>query len=197
MVLLPLFCFTTTNAQGYESSDIIVGFKAGPVASTLTGLDGKYKFGATAAGYVQIFFLDNLAFDIELAYTQQGTNDAPRLSVPEEKCDYKLDYLNTNYIVKYYFKDNMSVYGGLNTGIILRAKAQKGNETRSLRDHIHSGDFGTVVGLEYVIKNKWTVDARWQWNPRKIAETDVLKKEIGNARHQTFSLTVGYKFQVF
>ena len=186
-----------TFAQGYETSDILVGVKGGPSYTTLTGLDGKYKLGGNLAAYIEVFFTDNLTMDIEFAYTMKGSKDVPLLTDYSKLRDYDLDYFSAIYLLKYYFNNKVGAYAGLNTAILARGKVKGDGETMDIRDYLHKGDFGPVIGLEYVVNNKWTVDGRWMWSPRTISDSDFARHNIGKARNQTFTVTLGYKFQVF
>lgn len=197
IIVAALMSIATASAQGYESTDILVGIKAGPTYTTLTGLGGKYKLGGTLGAYLEMYFTDNIVMDLEVAYNMKGSSDVPLLNSPEKLRNYDLHYLSATYMLKYSFNRHLGLYGGLNVSVLTYGKIKKDGQTMDLRDHLHQGDFGPVVGAEYVIGDKWTIDGRWMWSPRKIARDDLAYKNIGNTRNQTFTLTLGYKFQIF
>ena len=197
MIVATFISVASMMAQGYETSDILVGFKGGPSYTTLTGLDGKYKIGGNLAAYIEVYLTDNLTMDIEFAYTMKGAKDAHSMADYAKLLDYNLDYFSATYLVKYYFNNKVGAYAGLNTAVLARGKVTDGSNTEDIRKYLHRGDFGPVIGAEYVFNDKWTIDGRWMWSPRTISNSDFARHNIGKTRNQTFTVTLGYKFQVF
>lgn len=218
-VLLSFTINATVQAQlrkePYDLWDLLIGGKAGASASTLTKTGGDYKFWPTASIYTEVFVNQHFSMSVEVAYNRKGVDNVviDESTVSEDlrydyllganyPYTYNLDYITTSYLLKYYFNQHFGLYTGLGFSTLVSAKSkvpnQEGNQVSSnMSSHLYGGDFNVPVGVEIVLGQNFTIDGRWNWSPRKIAKSDLGKGLLGQARHQYFSLTLGYKFLVF
>lgn len=228
-VLFSFTINTTVQAQlkeeAYDLWDLLIGGKVGASASTLTKTGGDVKIWPTVGIYTEVFVNPHFSMTFEAAYSRKGANNVivdewKFGNLPEEDRQlyqeqvpygsahpytFNLDYMITSYLLKYYIKQDVDVpvqlafYTGLSFGTLVNARAKVDDTSHNIKKHLHGGDFSVPLGVEVLLGRNFTIDGRWNWSPRKIANNDselggVL---LGPARNQHFSLTLGYKFLVF
>ena len=190
--------------------DIYIAPKVGLNLSNLPGINGNIKLGAVAGAYVEVFVAKNLAVDVEMQYSRQGssgvyrylnTKDASGNTVVQEKgpYDFKLDYINTNYLVRWYPWTDLpwSFTTGLHMGYIVSAHAKlKHGADKDIKGDIHSGDLAFPFGISYEWK-QWQLEARYNFYFRKLARSREAKVLMRNARNNVFEVTLGYRIKMF
>ena len=199
-----------TNPTGeHEQWDIYAVPKIGLNLSNLPGIDGKVKIGLIGGVYMEMFLTKNIAIDVETQYSHQGssgvhrtltTTDASGVTTTREYGPYnfKLDYLNTNYIVRWYPWIDLpwSFTTGLHTGYIISAKAKLDDGTKhNLKDHIYKGDVAIPLGVSYEW-SQWQIEARYNLYFRKLARDAKAQELMRNARNNMFEVTLGYRIKV-
>ena len=225
-VLLSFTVNTTLHAQlkeePYDLWDVLVGGRIGPSMSTLTNTDGKAKLWFHGCIFTEVFVNPNFSMTFEAGYSRKGANqviiDPTRiveeergkyLVGPENPYDYNLDYLNTGYLLKYSFNQKLGIYTGINFSTLVSGKAKvKSSQNidanngevefvNDIKKELHGGEFTIPIGVELVFAKNFTLDARWNWSPRRVAKSDKARMLLGKARNQYLSLTIGYKILVF
>ena len=193
----------------HEQWDIYAVPKIGLNLSNLPGIDGKVKIGLIGGVYMEMFLTKNIAIDVETQYSHQGSSGVHRTLIPTEASgitttreygpyDFKLDYLNTNYIVRWYPWIDLpwSFTTGLHTSYIISAKAKlKGGKEHNLKDHIYKGDVAIPLGVSYEW-SQWQIEARYNLYFRKLARDAKAQDLMQNARNNMFEVTLGYRIKV-
>ncbi|MCR5077420.1 MAG: PorT family protein [Prevotella sp.] len=190
--------------------DTYVTPKAGLNVSNLPGIDGKMKIGLVAGAYVEVFLRKNLALDMEMEYSRQGSagvysafntmdEEGNTVSYKSGPYDYKLDYLNTNYLVRWYPWADLpcSFVTGLHMGRVLSAhsKLKHGDES-DIKDQIRNGDLAIPIGAAYEWK-QWQAELRYNLSFRHLASGTKAKQIMGEARNSMLEVTIGYRIKVF
>ena len=179
----------------YDSWDILAGVKAGVSMSTLTKLSGDPMIGPHGAAMVETFLTPYLAWEIEVQLTHKGMRNVYYQGV-NGPYEYRFDYVGTSNLWKYVFLgQHLDVYTGWTVGRLFNAKSEFEGHSTNIRGHLHYTDFAVPFGAE-VRFGRFCLDARWNWCPVKLADSDKAKNILGPARHQSFIFTVGYKFPV-
>ena len=193
----------------HEQWDIYAVPKIGLNLSNLPGIDGKVKIGLIGGVYMEMFLTKNIAIDVETQYSHQGSSGVHRTLITTEASgitttreygpyDFKLDYLNTNYIVRWYPWIDLpwSFTTGLHTSYIISAKAKlKGGKEYNLKDHIYKGDVAIPLGVSYEW-SQWQIEARYNLYFRKLARNAEAQELMRNARNNMFEVTLGYRIKV-
>ena len=193
----------------HEQWDIYAVPKIGLNLSNLPGIDGKVKIGLIGGVYMEMFLTKNIAIDVETQYSHQGSSGVHRTLITTEASgitttreygpyDFKLDYLNTNYIVRWYPWIDLpwSFTTGLHTSYIISAKAKlKGGKEHNLKDHIYKGDVAIPLGVSYEW-SQWQIEARYNLYFRKLARDAKAQELMRNARNNMFEVTLGYRIKV-
>ena len=223
-VLLSFTINTTVQAQlreeAYDLWDLLIGGKVGASASTLTKTSGDMKIWPTVGIYTEVFVNPHFSMTFEAGYSRKGANSVivdgwrfpeENRQLYEEQVPYgsahpytfNLDYMMTSYFLKYYIKQDVNVpvqlafYTGLSFGTIVNARAKVDDTSHNIKDKLHGGDFCVPLGVEVLLGRNFTIDGRWNWSPRKLADSELGNVLLGSARNQFFSLTLGYKILVF
>ena len=207
LLMLLSGCLSTAFAQKnyeYDVLDLLIGGKAGASAGFLTKQNSNPLFGPYGGLYAELYLNKRISMSLELAAAHKGADDI-KTSLEDgghTNYQYRMDYINTSYLFNYHFTKSLALYTGLTVGRLVNAKrmvctANEPHVSKDVFDDFHKGDFNIPVGLECTIGNHFTIDGRWHWSPRWIAKTKECKDVLGKSRHQFFSVTVGYKVQVF
>ena len=192
---------TVSAADKYERVpwDIFVIPKAGAAGSFMRHSGGEFKIGLTGGVAMQVYFTPKLAFDIELAYLHAGTKNAYITWVTEENAgpyDYRLDYINTSYLLHYYPTHWLSFYTGVTGGKLFNAKSEYRSQIVDIEDELHGSLLTVPVGFSLEL-GKVMLDARWNYQLNKLPDSDKAKQILPNSVLNMVQLTVGYKIQVF
>ena len=189
--------------------DIYAAPKVGLNLSNLLGVENSMKPGLVAGGYVEVFVTKNIALDVEMQYSQQGTTGIYRnISATDDygnpiiqkygPYNINLQYINTSYLVRWYPWDDLpwSFTSGIHTGYVISAHAKKKHgEDINLKDHIYKGDFALPLGVSYEW-TQWQIEARYNVFFRKLAKDTEAKDLLKSARNSMFEVTLGYRIQV-
>lgn len=203
-----MMAVSTVSAQEWRDEnrwhdpfDIYAGPVAGVVASNLTNYDGKYMFGPYIGGMVQTYFNNHFGMSFEIAYTRQGVRDGWASFVEDENTiagpyEYRFDYINNIYKVRYYPVKPFNVFTGLSFGVHVGAKCELNGKTINIRDDVRKRTAHILGGVGYEMDNLY-FEGYYGLPLSKIARTDRGKKALHDAKEQIFVLTVGYRFKVY
>lgn len=200
--LLTLTAMTTTYGADKDEInpwDIFVIPKVGASGSYMTQSGGEFKTGFTGGVTMQVYFTPQLAFDVELAYMQAGTNDAYIKQLTTENAgpyDYRLSYINTSYFLRYYPTRSLSLYTGVTGGRLIHAKSKYGGQSVDIKDELKGAMITVPVGVSMEL-GKVMLDARWSYQINKLPDSQKAKVILGNSVLNMVQLTIGYKIQIF
>lgn len=192
----------------HELWDGFIAPKVGMGISSLPGTGGRPELGFVGGLYVEAFVAKNIGLAMEITYQHQGANRAYYASMSEQngqeflnegRYDYNLDYINTSYLIHWYPWPTrpLSLYTGLQTSRLINAKSHmRGSTTADIKDELHRGEANIPLGITYEF-GQWELDARYYISWRKLASSHTAKRILGNARNMMFSVTVGYRIQIF
>ncbi len=186
--------------------DLYVGGRLGLNVSNLPGLNGNMKPGFVGGAFVEIFLLPNIAFDIEMEYTRQGsdnvyhslTTDAD-LTYRIGPYDYAINYMNTNYLARWYpWPDKpLSFYSGFHMARVISMTSRlKGTAKKDISDNVHHGDLAIPVGASLEL-GQWQLDMRYNFSFRRLHADSESKQILGAAHNSMLQITIGYRIQMF
>ena len=188
----------SASAQ-YEIWDVLVGGKVGGSAGMLTKRTCDPLWGPYGGVYAEMYLNKWLSMSLEVAAAHKGADNVKtRVDDGYAYYQYRMDYINTSYLFNVHmFRQHLSLYTGLSLGRAFNAKAMRNNHSVDIMDYVHKGEFTVPVGVELTIGKHITLDGRWHWSPLKISDSERATRAFGASRHQFFSVTLGYKTQVF
>ena len=183
----------------YDVWDVLVGGKLGGSAGLLTKESCDPLWGPFGSIEAEMYLNPKISMSLEMSAAHKGADNVfTREPGGYAYYQYRMDYINTSYLINYHlFRQHVSLYTGLTLGRMFNAKSMKNSRSIDIMDEVHKGDFSVPVGIEWTIGKHFTIDGRWHWSPRWVAKTQKAKDILHRSRHQFFSLTVGYKVQVF
>lgn len=178
--------------------DFYVTPHAGAAFSKMNSNLSSWKYGAAGGLGFEIFISNHTSLGIDLNYTHQGSNEVYHWvnGVHQGPYDYRLDYINFDYLLKWYPLDYVDFYAGLHMGRLVNAKREYDGWSKDIEDDLHSGNFTVPVGMNVNLGN-FTVDGRFYFPFNKL----VMKNRADNLLHPhtrdvTVMVTVGYKIKV-
>ena len=205
---ITVMAVNATNAQEWRDEnrwhdpfDIYAGPVVGAVASNLTDYDGKYMFGPYVGGILQAYISNHFGMSFEMAYTRQGVRDGWAKFVDDDNTiagpyEYRFDYLNTIYKLRYYPVKPFNVFTGLSFGVHIGAKCELNGNTIDIKDHVRKRAAHIIGGVGYEMDNLY-FEGYYGFPLSKLAYSSTGKKALHNAKEQIFVLTVGYRIKVY
>lgn len=209
-ITLLVVSFTTVFGQTdpnrvrwHEPFDIYVGPKIGVSYSTFTKVGGDPMIWGMVGGFVEVYFTDRLGMNVEMNYSHQGTKNVYHTTSNGEPSGpylYRMDYINTEYKLKYYFTKPICVFAGFHFGTLINAKAEfegvSPKQITNIRKQLHR-QASVLMGASYETE-KWVVDGLYCFPLRRVANKNSHAEEIlGNAAQNIFMLTFGWKIKMF
>ena len=126
--------------------------------------------------------------------TQADFDENPNLQAgPYE---YRLDYLSTIYKLRYYPIRPVNIFAGLMMGVHLKAKCTINDRDINIKDYIRSRAAHIIAGLGYEM-DKLYFEGYYGFPISKLADSDLGRKALHNAKEHVFMVTVGYRFKLY
>lgn len=195
---------STTEAQKrydyYDVWDVMVGGKVGGSAGLLTKQPCDPLWGPFGSIEAEMYLSKKFSMTLEMSAAHKGADNVFTRESGNTHAyyQYRMDYINISYLLNYRFaRQHLSLYTGISFGVLANAKSMKNGISTDIKKELHRGDFSVPVGIEWTIGKHFTIDGRWHWSPRWVAKSQKAKNILGKSRHQFFSVTLGYKVQVF
>ena len=183
----------------HDPFDIYAGPVVGMTGSNMSVYDSKYYFGPYIGGILQCYFSNHFGLSFEMGYTRQGARDAwqsfdsTSLGGPYE---YRLDYLETLYKLRYYPIKNFDVFAGLQFGIHLFANSTLDGHKTDIKSHIKKRAAHIILGGGYEMENLY-FEGFYGIPLSRLASSDLGKAALRDSKMSVFVVTVGYRFKLF
>ena len=165
LTLQPKVGVNIANMSKYDDADSRIGFAVG----------GEFEYQATPI----------VSLSAGMLYSQQGV----KYDVANTTSTIKTDYINVPVLANFYVVKGLALKVGVQPGfnVLSKIKIDNGNTSVSRDiDNTNSFDFAIPVGLSYEYENI-VFDGRYNIGMTKAFDG-------GDAKHNVFQITVGYKF---
>ena len=187
----------------HEEYDVVAGPKVGVNYYNLTSLGGKGGIAPVIGGQGTFYITPKIAIGLEAYWTKGGTKDVNQGSIEYNgidigKYDVTMNFININFLLKYYLNPNISIFTGLNEENVLSPKLKTANagEIDAESDLAKMG-ISIPFGVSYEFNKKWSVALQYNLGLKKYAgSNEDAKIYLRNAENQQVMLSVGYSFQV-
>ena len=184
MLLGLTMCGAVTAQTHYEEGEVILTPYAGTVMSRMMGNENSWKVGL--AGGVKVQFFLTPSFSVYQYYENEKTGPF----------DYRLDYINTDYLAQRYFSDKFYVFAGFHVGWLVNAKSELAGQSTDIKDELHEGSCSVPVGIGYNF-GKLNVNARFDYPINRLSKSLYSKELLSKkAREMQVMVTVGYNIQL-
>lgn len=191
----------------HDPFDLYAGPVVGGVASTMTEYDGSFMFSPYVGGVLQVYFNNHFGTSIEFGFCRQGVRNAWANFLTQADFDenpnlqagpyeYRLDYLSTIYKLRYYPIRPVNIFAGLMMGVHLKAKCTINDRDINIKDYIRSRAAHIIAGLGYEM-DKLYFEGYYGFPISKLADSDLGRKALHNAKEHVFMVTVGYRFKLY
>ena len=177
----------TTNAQNAKGA-VTVQPKVGMNLANFTVDNCDTKVGLIAGAELEYGLESNMGLAVGLVYSMEGFKN--------NDIKYHLDYINIPVVFNYYAAKGLALKAGLQPGFNVRHKATNGDQTVDINSvasifgsKVNTFNLAIPVGLSYEYEN-FVFDARYHISLIKTF------KNADKGYNSTFSLTVGYKFDL-
>jgi hypothetical protein len=179
--------------------DIFVIPHAGVSYSHMTGNSGDWKLGVAGGAALEVYLLQNLSMNVDVYYSHQGDKNTYHTidDTTTGPFDYRFDYLNVDYLLKWYPVKHFNLCAGVMGGRLVNAKSEVKGHSTDISDDLHSGTVAIPVGAGYEYKN-WTLDARFYYPINALPDSKKAKNILGSSAHEmSVMVTLGYRIQLF
>ncbi len=188
-----------------EPFDIYVGPKVGVTYSNFTRLDNDPMIWPMIGGFVEVFFTDRFGMNVEMNFTHNGAKNvyhpnaqevSKKENVSTGPYEYRLDYINTEYKLKYYFTKPLCAFAGFHFGTLINAKSEIDGQSTNIRKQLHR-QASVLMGASYET-DKFVVEGLYCFPMRRLASKNTTADELFlNTKQNIFMLTFGYKIAIF
>ena len=218
-ILLLIASFSTVWSQvnpdkeyWREPFDIYIGPKIGVSYSNFTRVDNDPMIWPTIGGFVEVFFTDHFGMNVEMNFSHNGAKnvyhpnalevtqkyhpDADVSNISTGPYEYRLNYINTEYKLKYYFTRPICAFAGFHFGTLISAKSEVGGQSTNIRKQLHR-QASVLMGASYET-DQFVVEGLYCFPMRRLADKGTLANDLfDNTSQNIFMLTFGYKIAVF
>ena len=202
------------SSQWHNPFDIYTGPVLGGVASKMTEYDGKTMFSPYIGGLLHTYFNNHWGMSLEFAYTRQGAHDAWANFMKEEDLqiknsdgevigekargpyEYRFDYINTIYKMRYYPVKNFDAFAGLMVGVHFNAKCDLNDESTDIIKELHKRSAHVIGGVGYELDNL-QFEAYYGFPLQGLARSTKGKRIMNGAREHLIMVTVGYRIKIY
>ena len=183
-LLFLIFTLLSLNTQAQESF-LNFGPKVGANFSTLNtnNLDASEESitGLTAGAFLEIKSTSSLSFQVELLYSEQGTNLDSNLG---ELKDIELNYLQAPVLLKYRLLKIFNIHGGPQLGFLTSDIKSENFEAKDF-------DFSGVAGVGVEL-GKLRADLRYHFGFTDSIEFN-LPTDTSEASNKYYSVMLSYE----
>ena len=182
------------------SAQMRAGIKGGLNVSNLylNDIDDEHaRYGFNAGVYGQVFSTETFAIQPELLYSTRGTK-AEYGGLIDETIKFNLNYLDLPVLAVFKLGDAAEIHVGpyagylLNSNISYSGDLSNGTEKVN-RDNLKPFDFGVAGGFGLNF-GPMQVGARYNLGLTKIADSDVARRLIGDAKNSCAQLYLAFNF---
>ena len=145
--------------------------------------------GFVGGAYLNYFFGDKSAIQLELLYSRKGSVSEILLGgSPVQSNDNKLTYFDIPVLFRWQVIKFLNIHAGPQFSILTKAVTEDGTTTRDIEDELKNSDFGLIIGAEANLPLRLNLTARYIYGLSNVSEIEEI--EINNS---TFQLTLGIR----
>lgn len=194
-IMTILLAMTFASSCIFAQSNFGFGAKAGVNVSTqkTTGeginVDTRSLAGFHMGVYGNYFFLDPVAVQLELLFSQKGS----RWSDPYFDGKDRLNYMDVPLLVCYQPLEFLNVHAGPQFGFLMGAKqtTEDGDKT-SAKDYYKTTDIGLVIGAEGNLPYHLNITLRYILGLNIVTTDDYY---TDGWKNNVFQISVGYRIR--
>ncbi len=146
--------------------------------------------GFVGGAYLNYFFGDKSAIQLELLYSRKGSASEILLggSSSVQSNDNKLTYFDIPVLFRWQIIKFLNLHAGPQFSILTKAVTEDGTTTEDIKDELKNSDFGLIIGAEANLPLRLNITARYIYGLSNVSEIEDI--EIKNS---TFQLTLGIR----
>lgn len=145
--------------------------------------------GFVGGAYLNYFFGDKSAIQIELLYSRKGSASEILLGGSSvQSNDNKLTYFDIPVLFRWQIIKFLNIHAGPQFSILTKAVTEDGTTSEDIKDELKNSDFGLIIGAEANLPLRLNLTARYIYGLSNVSEIEDL--EIKNS---TFQLTLGIR----
>jgi hypothetical protein len=145
--------------------------------------------GFVGGAYLNYFFGDKSAIQLELLYSRKGSVSEILLGgSPVQSNDNKLTYFDIPVLFRWQVIKFLNIHAGPQFSILTKAVTEDGTTSEDIKDELKNSDFGLIIGAEANLPLRLNLTARYIYGLSNVSEIEEI--EIKNS---TFQLTLGIR----
>ena len=145
--------------------------------------------GFVGGAYLNYFFGDKSAIQLELLYSRKGSvSDVLLAGSPVQSSDNKLTYFDIPVLFRWQIIKFVNIHAGPQFSILTKAVTEDGTTTEDIKEELKNSDFGLIIGAEANLPLRLNLTARYIFGLTNVSEIEEI--EIKNS---TFQLTLGIR----
>ena len=145
--------------------------------------------GFVGGAYLNYFFGDKSAIQIELLYSRKGSvSEILQGGSSVQSNDNKLTYFDIPVLFRWQIIKFLNIHAGPQFSILTKAVTEDGTTSEDIKDELKNSDFGLIVGAEANLPLRLNITARYIFGLTDISDVDEIKM-----KNSTFQLTLGIR----
>ncbi|MGD9328004.1 MAG: porin family protein [Cyclobacteriaceae bacterium] len=145
--------------------------------------------GFVGGAYLNYFFGDKSAIQLELLYSQKGSvSEIIQGGSSVQSNDNKLTYFDIPVLFRWQIIKFLNIHAGPQFSILTKAVTEDGTTSEDIKDELKNSDFGLIIGAEANLPLRLNLTARYIYGLSNVSEIEDI--EIKNS---TFQLTLGIR----
>jgi len=160
--------------------------------------DENARIGFHLGVYGQLFSSETFAIQPELLFSTKGSKDHYTSGSLNQEVQYNLNYIDLPVLAVFKLGESVEIHAGAYASYLVNANiSYKGDLANGAdevdKDNLSSYDYGLAGGLGYNFNNV-QVGLRYSYGLVKIADSDVAKAVIGDAKNSCAQLFLSINF---
>lgn len=168
------------------------GLKGGLNVATVnidnSNLNVDPRISAHVGGLAHIHLSKEFAIQPELTFSGQGYQVNGSGNNSDQHVN--LSYINLPVLLQYMFESGFRIETGPQLGLLVGAKYKVGSVETDIKDSFKKVDIGWGLGLGYITKSGFGIDARYNLGLSKINDNN-----SGKVTNRVFQAGVFYQFK--
>jgi hypothetical protein len=194
MKKISLFVTALAISQFMFAQGVQFGIKGGVNIASLNDEDRvpdaqvKSRLGFHVGGLAHIHLSDKWALQPEVTYSKEGAD----YDFPSYTGKTDLNYINVPVLVQYMMGSGFRLETGPQIGFLTSAKYENASNSESIKDDVSKTNFSWGLGLGYITKSGFGVDARFNLGLSNLYKDGVYPGQ--EAKSRVGQIGVFYQF---
>lgn len=187
-IIIALFTLLPFTSAAQFGNGFGVGVRAGINLSDFTGSTGSGRPGFIGGAFVD-YNVKRFGFELGFNYAEQGSLGVVQSGAINNEVDYRFDYVNINFMVKYQVYNGFRIFLGPQFSYVVSA-VEKRDGVISPYEYASPWDLGVKAGVGFTFTFGLDLSASYTHGFFDMFQTS------RTAYNSVFAISVGWRFSL-